>query len=178
MIAFRSAQPGGDRRDCILGTGSSWGAAKRRTDEEGRFVLRGVTAGEWQIGPMGEGGTSATGRLAATSQWFEILSGEEHKSIELEGYQGLYIRGIVSSSRPLPNETMIRTVSISSERTGWLFSRVSQDEGGLQAAFEVGPLAPGPYELTVDRNYSRLIQEIRHPHARRADDSERRVTWD
>jgi hypothetical protein len=109
---------------------------RTRTDGEGRFTLRELSAGNWSIGPAAERDSS----VAPSAEVVEIADGAE-RELTLNVYRGLYIRGRVLTPTGEPAQ------GAQIEGTG---KPGEYFEGGNVMAngeFRYGPLTPGTFTL-------------------------------
>lgn len=120
--------------------------AKATTDAQGRFVLKDVLAGKWQIGPAAvrnHWDPPKEDALAPFGQTIEV-GDRPSQDVTLHAYRGLYIRGVV--------------VGPKNEPVAQCFVNGGQDENfpvlntlsGKDGTFALGPLVPGTYALTAE----------------------------
>jgi hypothetical protein len=126
---------------------------RTNSDEQGRFVFEDVAPGDWRLGPT-SGQSVRLGRefrfidlsedespvpVAPFAREVFVPEGVPSLEVELAVWRGLYIRGRVVGPEPTQWPEIVFATS------GELEASALSVEG----AFELGPLVPGDYELTV-----------------------------
>lgn len=116
--------------------------ARATTDPQGAFRFEAVPAGEWALGPAPPAAPRTEG-WAPRGRWFRTPRGTRALSLELTAQAGRYIEGQVlqEDGSPAAHATLLH--------------RALAEAGGMQAEadaegrFRLGPLGPGPYEVTA-----------------------------
>ncbi len=118
--------------------------AKTRTDAGGRFVLEGLPAGDWTVGPAPTrhfGSPAGADLVTGLAQPVKIEAGAQPDELEYVVWRGLYVRGRALGPKSEP------VASASVFATGPAFFGLVLAITDRSGAFELGPLVPGTYSL-------------------------------
>ncbi|MBL8765895.1 MAG: carboxypeptidase regulatory-like domain-containing protein, partial [Planctomycetes bacterium] len=129
--------------DAFVGATGASRVADLFTDQDGRFVARGLAAGRYRVSAGGPGffGFGGTGFAAAEPVEVDVKDGTRTQGVDFDLEPGGAVRGTVSK----PNGTPVGGASIfvvDANASVEPFAQVMTDDTG---AFEVSGLAPGSH---------------------------------
>lgn len=124
--------------------------AKFQTDEEGRYRIKDVPAGEWWLGPAPQDSAISMGGPppAPRAVWIRVPDDQSILDLDIEVYPALWLSGQIETAKGFSagrQRLWAKPTTGGDGIIGW-----SDSEG----RFRMGPVTAGTYELAVDAAFA------------------------